>query len=159
MNLYKPHIFVLPEDRADRQIANGFLQTPGLNERVIQVLQPAGGWRALCDWFRQNHAPERRRYPEQWMVLVVDFDGKLDRRREVLEYVPEDLRDRVFVLGAFYEPENLKKTLGSYETIGKLLGEDCRGGTCHTWQHDFLKHNGDELSRMRSKLTPLLFPA
>ena len=31
VNVYKPHVLVLPEDDADRQIANGFLLDPSLN--------------------------------------------------------------------------------------------------------------------------------
>ena len=38
MNRYKPHVLVVPEDDANRQLANGFLQNPALNLRAIQVL-------------------------------------------------------------------------------------------------------------------------
>lgn len=158
MNLYKPHVFVLPEDAADQQIVNGFLLTPGLNERAIQVLPPAGGWRVVGERFQRVHAAEMRRYPEQRMVLVVDFDADVARREAVLSYVPADLRERVFVLGAFNEPEDLRRPLGSYETIGKGLGEDCVRGTDSTWGHELLRHNADEVARVRLKLRPILFP-
>lgn len=44
INKYKAHLLVLPEDDANRQMANGFILDPNLNERVIQVLPPVGGW-------------------------------------------------------------------------------------------------------------------
>lgn len=47
VNVYQQHVLVLPEDDANRQIVNGFLLEPSLNERVIQVLPIAGGW-ARC---------------------------------------------------------------------------------------------------------------
>jgi len=37
VNVYKPHVLVLPEDDADRQIATGFLLDPSLKPRNIQI--------------------------------------------------------------------------------------------------------------------------
>ena len=42
VNVYKPHVLVLPEDDANREIANGFLLAPSLKLRNIQVLPCAG---------------------------------------------------------------------------------------------------------------------
>ena len=44
INKHKPHLLVLPEDDADRQIANGFViaQGVGLDDRAIQILPEAG---------------------------------------------------------------------------------------------------------------------
>ena len=39
-----PHVKVLPEDDANRQLANGFLQYPCVLARSIQVVEVAGGW-------------------------------------------------------------------------------------------------------------------
>ena len=41
VNVYNPHVLVLPEDDANRQIANGFLLEPSIKHRNIQVLTPA----------------------------------------------------------------------------------------------------------------------
>jgi hypothetical protein len=43
-NKFKPHVLVLPEDDANRQIANGFLSNSKLVVRAIQVLPIVGGW-------------------------------------------------------------------------------------------------------------------
>lgn len=45
INKYDQHIFVLPEDDANRQIANGFIQDLNLNQRAIQVRPIANGWK------------------------------------------------------------------------------------------------------------------
>jgi hypothetical protein len=43
INKHRAHILVLPEDDANRQIANGFVLDPNLNDRAIQILPPSGG--------------------------------------------------------------------------------------------------------------------
>lgn len=55
INKYKPHILVLPEDDANRQIANGFLLEKTLNQSAIQVLPPAGGWKKVVEEFKTYH--------------------------------------------------------------------------------------------------------
>lgn len=52
MNRFKPHLLVLPEDDANRQIAVGFLLEPALRLRSIQILPPARGWLAARDRLR-----------------------------------------------------------------------------------------------------------
>lgn len=56
-NKHKPHILVLPEDDANRQIAIGFTQDPYLNGWAIQVLKPAGGWKKVLDKFQEGACP------------------------------------------------------------------------------------------------------
>ncbi len=55
INKYKRHILVLPEDDANRQIANGFLLDPNLDVRAIQILPPSGGWKKVLNSFMDNH--------------------------------------------------------------------------------------------------------
>lgn len=54
MNKYKPHVLVLPEDDANRQIANGFLLNSNLNRNAIQILPIAGGWLKVVDTFNEH---------------------------------------------------------------------------------------------------------
>lgn len=51
VNKYRPHVFVLPEDDANRQIAIGFSLDEGLDARSIQVLPSVGGWTRVRDEF------------------------------------------------------------------------------------------------------------
>ena len=93
------------------------------------------------------------------MVLLIDFDRKENRLRVAKARIPPHLAERVFILGALGEPEDLKRDLGHYETIGMKLGENCREGTDTTWNHDLLRHNASELGRLNDRVRPILFPA
>ncbi len=44
---YQPHLYVIPEDDADRQIADGLMLQPRVDERRVQVVAPAGGCAAV----------------------------------------------------------------------------------------------------------------
>jgi hypothetical protein len=158
-NKYKPHILVLPEDDPNRQIANGFVLNPALNERAIQVLPPVGGWNRVVDDFKNVHAHEMQRYPQRRILLIIDFDYEAkDRSQHIRNQIPEELIDRVFVLGVLSEPENLKRDLGkTFEDIGKALSQDCADNTRTVWGHGLLKHNETELDRMIFSVRPFLF--
>lgn len=67
------------------------------------------------------------------------------------------LQERVFILGPRPEPERLKATLGSYETIGRPIATGCRDGNDSIWNHDLLRHNAGEIARLRLRVTHLLF--
>lgn len=84
------------------------------------------------------------------MVLLIDFDGHHERLSEMKAVIPVRLIDRVFVLGAWTEPEQLRSAgLGTYETIGRAIA---RG-------HALLRHNADEIERLRKTVRPVLFPS
>ncbi len=56
------------------------------------------------------------------------------------------------------EPQGLKRAgLGSYETIGLAMAKDCREDTDTIWRHDLLRHNANELLRLREHVRPILF--
>lgn len=156
MNRYKPHMLVLPEDDANRQIANGFLLEPAVRARSVQVLPPAGGWIPARDRLRELLA-EMSTYAQRVMVLLVDFDGRAERRSEILAHVPPALLDRVFVLGTYSEPEALRGDLGAFEAIGRALARDCVASTTHAWGHGLLAHNTDEATRLLSAVRSFLF--
>ena len=63
VNVYKPHVLVLPEDDANREIANGFLLAPSLKLRNIQVLPCAGGWGKVLACFLDDHVSGLRKFP------------------------------------------------------------------------------------------------
>jgi hypothetical protein len=125
----------------------------------IRVLEEAGGWKETLDRFCSIYAAEMDRFPARFMILIIDFDGKLDRLDLAKRRVPEHLADRVFILGALNEPEDLKKVLGSYETIGLAIARDCRQGTDTIWADPQLRHNAAEIARLREQVSPILFPS
>jgi hypothetical protein len=158
VNKDRPHVLVLPEDDANLRIANGFhLQVDRNRSRQMQVLPVAGGWNEVLNLFESQHVKEMDRCSGRFMVLLIDFDGDESRLERAKASIPQRLADRVFVLGASSEPEDLKPDLGPYEAIGKGMAEDCRQDTDGTWGHRLLLHNADELARLRERVRPILF--
>jgi hypothetical protein len=156
-NKFLPHLFVLPEDDANRQVATGF-ELNLSSTRQVRVLTEAGGWARVCEAFVSDHISAMEKYEKRFMILLVDFDGKTSRLDHVKAKIPEHLQDRVFVLGAFSTPEALRQAgLGSYEEIGSKLADDCRNGTQLTWGHSLLQHNEAELDRLRESVCGFLF--
>ena len=157
VNRHLPHLLVLPEDDANRQLANGFhLELHSI--RQVQVLDVAGGWIDVLERFKSHHVSGLERYPDRFMVLLIDFDGRTDRLKEVKTCIPEHLLDRVLVLGVWTEPERLRTALGSTcEQIGRDLANDCRARTDFVWHHALLQHNAGEIDRFRDRIWPILF--
>ena len=91
--------------------------------------------------------------------MLIDFDGHYhDRRAEFEAAIPDDLKDRVFVIGAKQRPEDLKRELGkSFEDIGMALANDCYAGTEAVWTHEHLKHNDADRQRLIDIVKPILF--
>ena len=156
-NKYLPHIHVLAEDDANRQIVNGFLLELNDN-RAVKVLELPGGWKKTVEEFTKTYASEMRQLPERRMVLLIDFDDDENRLSYVKSQIPDDLQARVFVLGVLSEPENLRTdSKKTFEEIGEALAKDCSDNTNELWGHSLLKHNKGELDRMASSVKPFLF--
>ncbi len=153
-NRLKPHVLILPEDDANRQLANGFER--GLRTRQFQVLPPAGGWPKIGPKFELAHIPEMRANPNRQMVLLVDFDKSKVRFDQIWKSVPDDLLNRVFILGVWTNPEKLKHSR-SLESIGKELAIACKDDVPGDWNDELLRHNLPELERMRQSIGPILF--
>jgi hypothetical protein len=150
---------VLPEDDANRQIANGFFLDEFLLQRQFYILEEAGGWTQVLERFHSIYVAEMEKIAARHMVLLIDLDNKSDRLKYAKEAIPEHLRDRVFIVGTLSEPEDLKPDLGSFETIGIAIAKDCREGTNVTWGHKLLQHNAAEVDRLRASVRPILFPS
>ena len=159
VNVYQPHVLVLPEDDANRQIANGFLLDASVKLRNIQVLVASGGWEKVRHSFINEHVEGLRKYPHRHLVLLIDFDGQGDARREhFLQHFPDDVVDRVFLLGTSSEPEPLRKSCGnSLEAIGKKLAAECYRDETVLWAHVLLAHNIPERQRLNAKVKSILF--
>jgi hypothetical protein len=155
---YKPHLFILPEDDDNKNIANGFILDSNMNNRAIQVLSVAGGWMKVVEKFTNDHIKSMRNYPHRNIVLIIDFDGFEDRFSYVESFIPDDIKNRVFILGVKLEPKDLKRdTQKSCEAIGKALAKDCSENKNELWGHHLLIHNKPELERMILSIKPFLF--
>ena len=159
VNVYQPHVMVLPEDDANRQIVNGFLLDPSLTARAIQVLPVAGGWNKVYGDFVDSQVMQLRKYPNRHLVLLIDFDGQVDNRMQLFQQAcPADVRDRVYLLGTLEEPEPLRKECRvSLEKIGERLGQDCANGKQGLWAHVMLAHNQAERKCQIENVKPFLF--
>ena len=157
-NKYAPHIHVLPEDDANRQIANGFWLDEFLASRRLHVLEEAGGWHQAVERFLNVYARQMELTPTRVMVLLLDCDKHPERPEQVRDRIPTHLRDRVFILGVLSEPEALKSELGSFESIGLSIARGCREGSTAFWEHPLLRHNGAEINRLNKIARPILFP-
>lgn len=159
VNVYRPHVIVLPEDDANREIVNGFLLDPSLQIRAIQVLPVAGGWVKVRTEFVASHTQQLRKYPARHLVLLIDFDGhEACRRESFLEVIPSDVRERVYLLGTRDEPEPLRQECGiSLENVGGQLAHSCARGEVGLWGHMMLQHNQDEVDRLIQNVKPFLF--
>jgi hypothetical protein len=157
-NKHRPHLYLLPEDDANRQLANGFWKEVA-SIRQMFVLPVAGGWSEVLDQFVSVHVAEMDRWEHRHMILLIDLDDHPERLTTAKEEIPEHLRDRVFILGLLSQPEALRTLLHKpFEDIGSDMARDCREQTDETWGHDLLKHNASELERMRECACPILFP-
>lgn len=157
VNRNRPHVYVLPEDDANRIVANGFyveIDSP----RQVQILPVAGGWHRVLTVFTDGYAATMRANAHTHMVLLIDYDNSPTRLADVYATIAADVRDRVFVVGSLDNPEALKAALGeSLEQIGRTMAQDCRDGSTHAFGHEHLRHNDPELVRLRASVCSWLF--
>jgi hypothetical protein len=162
-NRYKSHIIVLPEDDADQQIVNGIKLSSRINDRAVIVDKPAKGWLNVVTKFTEQIVPEMQKYLSCYTVLLIDFDCKKGqsyepRLTQVKKNIPDNLKDRVFVLGVLSEPEKLRsKHRMSLEIIGKTLVQDCPENKNHLWNDELLTHNEIELNKLLLSVRSFLF--
>jgi hypothetical protein len=159
MNRYARHLYIIPEDDCDRQLADGFVLHYQVKSQRIQVMPPAGGWSEVRKTFTTEYIERLRQYPLGRVVMLIDFDGNyVDRREHFEDAIPQDMKQRVFVLGSKVTPEDLKKELEkNFEQIGLSLADDCFSGTEATWGHEHLKHNDPDRLRLANIVKPFLF--
>ena len=158
VNRYRPYLIILPEDDATEEIANGFIKVSEVNFAAIRIERPARGWPNVVTRFTKEIVSEMNQYSDAMIVLLIDFDDNEKRLSFVEKDIPENLRNRVFIIGIWSNPEALRRnTKKNFETIGETLANNCADNTHDLWNHDLLKHNETELERMREIIKPFLF--
>ena len=156
MNRHRPHLIVVPEDDAIRQVAIGFEKSVDRGQQ-FQVRREVGGWLAVLAAFLKDLVPHMNLYNGAHVVLAIDFDKDLEARRCRFDNeIPPQLRDRVYVLGSRREVENVRD-FGSYEVIGEKMAQACRNGAEAFWAHPDLENNLTEARRLHSAVQKLLF--
>lgn len=158
VNKYQPHLFILPEDDANRQLANGFLLHQEINQRTVQIRNPAGGCEKVLKKFQTDYLDGMKKYPCRIMLFLIDFDKKNERLKYIRSKIPQELADRVFVLGVWSEPEQLRTSTGkTFEKIGCSLAEGCPKSKNDLWDDNLLRHNQAELERIIASTASFLF--
>jgi len=158
VNKFKPHVWVIPEDDANRQIVGGFLLHDTVDDRAVGVRAPAGGWPKVLEIFESEYLPLLRESSNAHVVMLIDFDLNENRREHFEIRIPEEVRSRVFVVGSKDEPEVLRRELGmAWEPIGAALAQECHEAVFKLWRHPHLIHNEADLQRMVQIIRPILF--
>lgn len=150
---------MVPEDAANQQIANGFNLDPALDATRFHVCRYPGGWLKVLAEFEQSHADALRKFTRRHLVLLIDFDGKVEERTAQFKSAfPPGVADRAYVLGSRDDPESLRtNTRLKFEGIGKALAGECASRVPSLWSHELLKHNEPELKRLMDAVSPFLF--
>lgn len=161
VNSEKPHILIVPEDDENRQVANGFFEYgSGIKRDCHRIMPLAGGWLKAFNSVKKEYRNQLEKYSECRLLLLIDFDHKLDRLEKNKHKIPAHLQDRVFVIGIrSKKPKDLAKVARkNLEALGELLAGDCANGKpSGLWEHDLLKHNEAELQRLCLSVRSFLF--
>jgi hypothetical protein len=160
INKYNPHLVVLFEDKAYRDIYNGFRLNANINLGVLHGMRLSNGWHKVVDDFVDEYINYLRQWQNANLLMLIDFDDDAERAETIKnDKIPLDLQNRVFILGSLIEAENLRPDFGrNYEKLGKCLAKDCVDGTMDAWGHPLLQHNADRnLQRLITSVKPFLF--
>lgn len=163
INKHQPHVVIWIEDDANRNIVNGFLNAFEVDQKQAKSLsrkQQNGkaGWQKTAVEFINHCNHELSKLPYRFMLLIIDFDADDSRRNWISQRISNSVRDRVFIIGVWQEPEDLKRSVRlSFETIGAQLAQECANNQHNLWQHPLLTHNQSELTRLTTAVKPFLF--
>lgn len=157
-NRYAPHLYVIPEDDANRQIAVGFEKDYRIKPRSIQIIGPAGGWKKALEKLSDDYYRILESNHNSRVLVIIDCDGDAERISRALGEVPAHLRGRVFIVGTMSEPEVLKKTFNTtLEKIGQAIADECFDENVKLWNHEQLIHNSSEVERLKRDLFSIVF--
>src|SRR5690606_13207530 len=98
MSKFQPHLIIIPEDEANDAIAIGFSTHDAVDNRRIQRKKVAGGWNKAVELSKAQY-DYLKAYPTAHLLMLIDMDGNPSRREQVTASIPDDLKNRVFVLG------------------------------------------------------------
>lgn len=169
MNSHLPHLVIIMEDKPYRGFVNGFLLHSGICPDQIFAESAGKGWKNTLEIFKRSHAAKMNKFPDRNILFLIDFDGKGESRRtEFKSGLPDDIRDRVFLIGCADDSEALKRELGGglCEDIGLRLAENCLNGkdacrsgssAANPWLGPQLAHNAAEIERLKDRVSQFIF--
>jgi hypothetical protein len=156
------------EDQANLNLLNGFVNYWGISDSAVLITPTCNGGKKVWKKFEREYISSMNEYPERLILMLLDFDESVDnfnrtpiKFQKAQETIPPSLKDRVFILGSWKEPEDLKRSLQKkYEEIGSDIAKECVDGkgssNSSIWNNEFLRYNIPEIQRMKQKLDFLL---
>ncbi len=172
MNKYKPNLQILCEDEINQDIARGFLlgfhgfelQNPSPIEVCKDVTR---GWKKAENQLRDEWVDKLKDNENLFLLILIDSDKRDGRIKEIRNEIPDIIKDRVFVIGCFSEPEVLKqqaheaikeaKMKVSSEAVGKVLFQHCKDNPPNNlWGLNELNHNSDEILRLKQNTSSFI---
>lgn len=151
VNYYKEHLYVILEDEEYQKIMNGVNLSHHIDSAVIKISNFSDGWGKVFKDF-QSSIKLLKKFQERHILLLMDFDYEFDSRLEKFhKSVPEELKNRVFILGIDNkESEDLAKYFKcNTEEVGKKLVKDCPDSDLSSWKNTHLECNLSEIERMK----------
>ncbi len=154
VNKHKPHITVFLEDSPYREIFNGIKQVTFINENILDIKNPCGGWAKVFSNFEENLRLINQNI-NQHVFLIMDYDDSFESRMEQFNslILNQPCKERVFLFGIDKsESEDLKRFFKctDNEKIGKLLIESCQEKTYKNWDNIHLQANFPEINRFKT---------
>ena len=158
-NKFVEHVVICAEDPRTKQLAQGFVESNYVNDARCEVYHSLRhGWTKVHELVEELNL---RKYAKRYVVLFIDFDQcEHDHAEKIRAKIADvTIEDRVFIIGASGEVEDLKRQIGmkfnlacqSYNSVGCLIADqsasaaDCRRGV---WSIEQLKNNDGELARL-----------
>jgi phosphoribosylformimino-5-aminoimidazole carboxamide ribonucleotide (ProFAR) isomerase len=153
VNKYKPHIILVPEDKATHRIATSFTTEMIATDPRWHVIEYQDGWPNVFAYLKQQ-VPTQQAKSHRIVIAIIDFDGQAEQRRaDLFGQIPESLHERVFLFGCRDEAEDLRRVHSkSLSEIGILMNKACLQGDFTHWENEQLAVNGHELIRLRDYL-------
>lgn len=153
-NNYRPHLLIIPEDAANVDLALGVSLSANVKRHRITIERAAGGYLKALEKYKADIDASMRQFTQRLVVLLIDFDGEHDRFATMMERLPPEHKNRVFILGVFKEPEDLKRAFHykTLENLGGAMLDGCPKQMSAIWQHELLKHNQEELLRLKQEI-------
>lgn len=158
VNREKPYLIVLFEDGAYKDLFMGFEFSM---QKQISPRSVCGGFDKVCLELTDEKSillKELNKFPKAYVLALIDADldncpdsqiGKIEKLKQKID---EKYIDRVFIIGSKIEAEDIKQVIigqGKWKTVSQKLEDSCKNDNCQLWQDEMLKHNLDEISRLK----------
>lgn len=158
VNRYQNYLIVLFEDNAYKDLFMGFDFSM---QKQISLRPVCDGFDSVCIQLTSEKGvllKELNQFSKAYVLALIDADldnhpysqrGKIDKLRTSID---NKYQDRIFIIGSKIEAEDIKRAIisqGEWKAVSQKLENSCKNENCELWQDDMLKHNLDEITRLK----------